>query len=216
MSPYVNVNGEIGECPRCDEEKRRADTIQTDLELAEKELQAKRRRISQLQKEMEDLRAEEPESQEIREVCAHWIAYHPTAKCPPGGKRWEKVRARLKDKFTAERICLAIDVAHAFPYELYGNRFRDPVKGSKERVDLTYICRDETTVERLEKIGLGVMTKTGAGLPPARQFFAEAFIAIGDQLAEAGVPGESTLDRVNTLMEEWMKAPEKPILRVVA
>src|SRR5262245_55702590 len=55
--------------------------------------------LGKLKKELRELRAVEPQSEIVREILDYWRERcRPRATIAPGGKRWEKVRARLKDE----------------------------------------------------------------------------------------------------------------------
>lgn len=102
-----------------------------------------------LKQELDRQREEEPEADEIRAVLTHWKLRlgHTRAKTPLAGARANKVRARLRERFTVADLKLAIDGCAKLPYVGAGGR--KAAGKPKERFDdLTLICRDESSVER--------------------------------------------------------------------
>lgn len=129
------------------------------------ELKGKSLQIGKLKREVRDLRATDPEAQTIRDVLSYW-----QERCAPrthiaiAGKRWEKVRARLRDQldgrgpWTPDELKLAVDGALLDPW-LSG---RD--KGSKGYLDAETIFRDAEMVEKLRNLAVGFDARAGVGL----------------------------------------------------
>lgn len=135
------------------------------LEQYEKDLTVKRLRIGKLEKELRHLRSVEPESEAIREILEYCRErWGRRFEISPGGKRWEKVRARFRDRidgrdpWTPEELKLAADGALLDPW-LSG---RD--KRSKGYLDPETVYRDPEIVERLRDLALGFGGKAGIGL----------------------------------------------------
>lgn len=135
------------------------------IEQLQADLKGKQLAVSRLKRELKELRAVEPEAQTIREILEYWRSRClPGATLAIGGKRWEKVRARLKDKlddrepWTPGELRLAVDGALLDPW-LSG---RD--RHSRGYLDAETIFRDAEQVERLRDLALGFKAQAGAHL----------------------------------------------------
>ncbi len=89
---------------------------------------------------------------EVGEVLGYWHRRcrngNKQVKVPLDGKRADAVSAML-GAFSVDELKRAVDGAHKFPYEQYGRRFELPGPGRERRDDVTFICANETRVERL-------------------------------------------------------------------
>jgi hypothetical protein len=135
------------------------------IEEQQAKLTAAHLQIGKLKKELRDLRAVEPEALVIKDVLDYWRERcKPTATIAVGGKRWEKVRGRMKDNldrghpFTPAELKLAVDGALLDPW-LSG---RD--RKSKGYLDAETIFRDAEMVERLLSLAVGFEANAGVGL----------------------------------------------------
>jgi len=88
------------------------------------ELNGYRLRLGNLQREIRDLQGVEPEAEEIRLVLDYWAKrvveegwFSRKPSFRPGSEAWVAVRARLKDRWTAEQLCLVVDGVLAQPKE---------------------------------------------------------------------------------------------------
>lgn len=104
------------------------------------ELNGYRLRLANLQKEIRDLQGVEPEAEDIRFVLSYWAKrvieegwFTRKPSFRPGSEAWVAVRARLKDNWTTEQLCLVVDAVLAQP------------KGSVKRawIHATSIFRNE-------------------------------------------------------------------------
>lgn len=105
-------------------------------------------------------RSEEPGAKDIQAVLGYWREHcSPKSEIVPGGKRWEKVRARFKDKLgrtrTVKELCLAVDGALVDPW-LNGTDSR-----SKGYLQAETIFRDPEQVEKLVWLALGFEQRHG-------------------------------------------------------
>lgn len=170
--------GEVAPCQGCIDRD-------TELQLA---LQKGFRVEQALKRKIAELRDEEPNADEIREVGEYWQQkLHPRSKFKPGDDRWDKVRACLRNGYTVERLKCAIDGAAAKPYDIgYGRR---SAKGEpkQRRTDLMYICRGGSVVERLELDG--IEWRLGGSVRPevALEMLAECYLAVRDLLIDRGL-----------------------------
>jgi hypothetical protein len=121
--------------------------------------------IGLLKKELRELAAVEPEAQVILDVLSYWKERcKPTARIALKGKRWAKVRARLRDRFddrepwTADELKLAVDGALLDPW-LNGTD-----RDSKGFLDAETIFRDSEMVEKLRDLAAGFEAKAGVGV----------------------------------------------------
>jgi hypothetical protein len=135
------------------------------IEQLQGELKGKSLQIGKLKRELRELRSVEPEAETVREILEYWRERcSPRATLAPGGKRWEKVRARLKDKlddrepWTPAELKLAVDGALLDPW-LSGK-----AKGSKGYLDAETIYRDAEQVEKCRNLALGFQASAGIGL----------------------------------------------------
>lgn len=122
-----------------------------DRDLADREIRRLRREADVLRRELQQVREEDPKSQMIRDVCDYWmqaLGKTKRTKCPTNGARWNKVRSRMNDGYTAAQLKRAIDGCARFPFVGPRGRQPDEQSGAKRHDDLELICRDETTVER--------------------------------------------------------------------
>jgi hypothetical protein len=152
------VDAETGELVRDDDR----DIL---IEQLERELRGKQLAIGKLKRELRDLRAVEPEALIVRDVLDYWRERcKPRATIAIGGKRWEKVRARLRDQldrgkpFTPAELKLAVDGALLDPW-LSGRDRR-----SKGYLDAETIFRDAEMVERLRDLAVGFDAETGVAI----------------------------------------------------
>lgn len=150
----------MSDCPNCAKLKKlliEAEDANAELgrQLAGMELHLRRagRAEVALRRELSDHREDEPEAKAIREVCEHWKKRlnHERAKTPLTGTRAQKVRARLREKFTVEDLKKAIDGCARKPYVGPGGR-KSSGKPADRHDDLELICRDEKHVERFIEI----------------------------------------------------------------
>lgn len=145
------------------------------IEQLQAELRGKSLQIGKLRREVRELRLTEPEAATIMDVLSYWRERcAPRAHIVAGGKRWEKVRARLKDKpvdrppWTPEELKKVVDGALLDPWLSGADR------RSKGYLDAETIFRDPEQVERLLNLALGFSAKAGVELAD--------LIAIGDEL----------------------------------
>jgi hypothetical protein len=158
VAPHLHVvNAETGELVE-DERDVLIEQLQADL-------QGKILAIGKLKRELRHLRAVEPESEVVREVLEYWRERcAPRATIAPGGKRWEKVRDRLKDQlddrpsWTPNELRLAVDGALLDPWLSGSDR------KSKGYLDAQTIFRDAEMVERLRDLALGFQAQAGTPL----------------------------------------------------
>jgi hypothetical protein len=135
------------------------------IEQLESELRGKRLAIGKLKRELKELRSVEPEAEIVRDVLTYWQQKcAPRSTIAPGGKRWEKVRARLKDKldgrdpWTPDELKLAVDGALLDPW------LNGTAPKSKGYLDAETIFRDAEMVEKLRNLALGFKATAGVGL----------------------------------------------------
>jgi hypothetical protein len=158
------------------------EVVEDERDILIHQLEAEKRgqslQIGLLKKELRELRAVEPEAQHIKEVLGYWREKcNPNATAiAPGGKRWEKVRARFRDNldgrdsWTTAELKLAVDGALLDPF-LNGT---DPKSKADGFLDATTIFRDDKQVERLMHLAVGFKVKAGVGVPE--------LLEVGDQL----------------------------------
>jgi len=118
----------------------------------ERELRAKRRRITLLENQLADKRASEVEAEAIVEVLSYWrdrcMKRPESVVFAPGGRRWEKVRDRLaedlpgRNAYTPQELHLAVDGALISPF----HNGTDPKTKGKQYLDAVTIFRDAETV----------------------------------------------------------------------
>lgn len=104
-----------------------------------------------LRKELAKQHANDPRSQQIRDVMEYWIKVcHKSArtKIPMDGVRAQKVRSRLNQDFTVEDLKLAIDGCARLPFVGPKGRVASQEPGCRREDDLELILRDEKYVER--------------------------------------------------------------------
>lgn len=99
---------------------------------------------------------------ECRKVFTFWQKEHGHEKAKFDSKRKNKIRARLRDKFTVRELCLAIRGAKRDPW-LMGT---DPKAEGKVYDDITVFLRDTPQVERLIALS-GAPRKRPDGLATA-------------------------------------------------
>lgn len=131
----------MSECEECARQKKRFNALLVDVENAEMDLRAARRKIKSLERQIAEMNAPEHLDKEAERVFLYWREELRSAskrKVVFGEKRKTKVCARLRDGYTVDDLKLAIDGArdHAFVDE----------KG-KRHDDLELICRDEVKVD---------------------------------------------------------------------
>jgi hypothetical protein len=205
----LNVDPQTGElvpCRGCEQLTRQVERAKEDYSLQERALRSERRLRAKAEKERDDAFAEDPDADQVREVLEHWRELlHPRALIPLGGKRAEKVRGRLSEGHTVRDLKQAVDGARAFPYDVgYGRR---SASGSKDqqRTDLTYVCRDETTVAKLQALALSApFPGDGPGDEDRPlEAFVELYVLAVAALDDAGVPGGGAVhERVGWLVRE--------------
>lgn len=132
------------------------------VEQLQAELRGKSLTIGKLKRELKELRAVEPEAETIRGVLEYWRSKcSPRAQIAIAGKRWEKVRARLRDKldgrdpWTPPELKLAVDGALLDPW-LSGRDRR-----SRGYLDAETIFRDAEMVEKLRNLAIGFEARAG-------------------------------------------------------
>src|SRR2546430_2362856 len=93
------------------------------MEQLEAEKKGQSLQIGKLKREIRNLRAVEPNAVVVREILEYWRERcRPRATVAIGGKRWEKVRARLQDNldgrgpWTPTELKLAVDGALLDPW----------------------------------------------------------------------------------------------------
>lgn len=88
-------------------------------------------------------------TEDVRRVFEHWqqVRRHPTAKLD--GKRRGKIQARLREGFTAEQLCQAIDGVAKSAWHCGDN------PGGKVYDDLVTVLRDAPQVENFLALGAG-------------------------------------------------------------
>jgi hypothetical protein len=150
------------------------EVVEDERDILIHQLEAEKRgqslQIGLLKKELRELRAVEPEAQHIKEVLAYWRErINPRAVAlAPGGKRWEKVRARFRDNldgrdsWTVEELKLAVDGALLTPW-LNGT---DPQAKGQSWLDAETIFKSDKQVERLRDTALGFKARTGTDIAP--------------------------------------------------
>jgi hypothetical protein len=128
----------------------------------ESELRSKNLQIARLKQELRSVRGLEPQAATIRDILEYWRERcKPRATIAPGGKRWEKVRARLNDRldnrppWTVEELKLAVEGALLDPW-LSGSDRR-----SKGYLDAVTVFRDPEQVERLVELACGWQSEIG-------------------------------------------------------
>jgi len=136
------------------------------IEQLQADLKGKQIAIGKLKRELKELRSVEPEAKEIREVLDYWrAACKPRAIIAPGGERWEKVRARFKDKleiegeprppWTIAELKLAVDGALLDPW------LNGTAPKSKGYLDAKTIFKGPEQVERLKDLALRLQFEVG-------------------------------------------------------
>jgi hypothetical protein len=119
-----------------------------------------------LRKELAKQHADDPRSQQIREVMEYWVVVcHKSSrtKIPIDGVRAQKVRSRLNQKFTVEDLKLAIDGAAAKPFVGPRGRVATNEPGTRREDDLELILRDEKYVERFQGYAREAQKASGPG-----------------------------------------------------
>lgn len=129
------------------------------------DLRTKQLAIGKLKRELKELRAVEPEAKVIRDVLGYWRdACKPSAQIAPASRRWEKVRARLKDRlddrdpWTPAELKLAVDGALLDPW------INGRARGSRGYLDAVTIFRDAEMVEKLRDLALGFKAQASVGV----------------------------------------------------
>lgn len=146
------VNTETGEvvegeaCAACASTRGIVEQVQTELDMANRELSGYRLRLAQSEAAVRDLHVTDPESEQVAYVLRHWARrvvedgwWSRTPKFKPGCPRWTVVRARLKDGYDAN-----LDLVAAVEGALL------PQKGGVKRewLDVTTILRNGSNLER--------------------------------------------------------------------
>lgn len=133
------------------------------IEQLKSELTGKSLQIGKLKRELREFRAVEPEAETIRDVLTYWRdRCKPRAAIAPAGKRWEKARARLREKLedrppmTVEELKLAVDGALLDRWHTQ--------KGMEHRLDAEFLFRSYESVERLRDLAIGFKAHAGIGL----------------------------------------------------
>lgn len=119
----------------------------------ERELRAKRRRITLLENQLADRREAAAEAKDISEVLSYWrdrCTKRPgSVVFAPGGDRWEKVRDRLSDDlpgreggWTVAELKLAVDGALISPF----HNGTDPKTRGKQYLDARTIFKNAEVV----------------------------------------------------------------------
>jgi len=132
-------------CQNCTKLQANIELLQNDLRLIEADLRKQRRQAQALKQEFARLMQEHPKSPEVQTVLEYWqAAISPKAKIPPDGIRAQKILARLRDTYTVDELCRVIDACVLSDWHMG----RDPKTQGKTYNDLTFLMRDEATVER--------------------------------------------------------------------
>jgi hypothetical protein len=134
VNPRTADDAGLLQCEQCIKHAQRAGETLVMLEQAEIALRSERLKSARLKEEMAKMIAT---SEHARKVYEHW-----KQTCRPNartfeGKRREKVTARLRESYTVEDLCKAIDGAKKAAYVKDGVRYDD----------LELICRDATKVD---------------------------------------------------------------------
>lgn len=118
----------------------------------ERELKAKRRRITFLEGELAEKRRTEAQAKDIIEVLSYWRDR--CSKRPDQVRvertshpRWGKVRDRLQEDFTVAELKLAVEGALASPFHNGTDPKNDVTKGGRQYLDAETIFMTAKTVE---------------------------------------------------------------------
>jgi hypothetical protein len=119
--------------------------------------------LGTLKKELAGMRVVEPEAERIQETLDYWRERcKPRAAICAGGKRWEKTRARLREKLdnrpplTPEELKRAVDGALLDRWHTQ--------QGMSHRLDAEFLFRSYESVEKLRDIALGFEGQAGVHL----------------------------------------------------
>lgn len=149
----TDVDEETGEiqarsagCPRCKE-------VQIgDVENAEAEIRRLNRRIKAMERDRDAERLTDPLRWEILRLIEHWktATGHPRAKT--SSDRFDIVKARLKEGYSAEEIELAIEGLAGYPYVTSSGRAKTgPRKDRHDRLGIALESGEK--LERFANLG---------------------------------------------------------------
>lgn len=203
--------GELVDCRGC---------VERDRLLAERELKHSRE-VAGLKGRLAQAYRSEPLAEDITTVLEDWRVRTGHRRCDISldGARAAKVRALLRrPAWTVERLLRVNRGAQLMPYVV--NYRRSPSGKESQRYDKAEsIFRDETTAERLERIGLRADEH---GLPPGRRRDVDAWLRdvwteVDAVLDAAGVPSEFPDGGAMSLAERvWALVDERDALRRAA
>lgn len=127
--------------------------LMVDLENAETELRVYRRENGRLKTELEKARGQHIGQGDANRVFDHWCQRFGKRKGTKFGEaRQRKVKARLREGFSADDLCKAVDGCHRAPFQLFSKHVAKPHPQATRRDGLDYICQDEASVERFVQI----------------------------------------------------------------
>jgi hypothetical protein len=164
------------------------------IEQLTRDLHGKQVQIAKLRKEVSELRLVEPEAQTIIEVLEYCRDRFnkPRQHITPGGERWEKCRARLRDKptdrpaITPDELKRAADGALLDPW-LNGSAPKAPKDG--RYLDAKTIFKSPEQVQRLCDLALGFKAETGIYLGDFLDYASESRIVHWGFLMEVCICG---------------------------
>lgn len=108
-----------------------------------------------------DAGARDSKADAIRQVFAHYRQYHPRSFPKPtsGAREWARVAARMREGYTADDLCRAIDGYHASPFHCGDN------DRQAKYLDLDLIIRDGSHVAK----GIEIATAPPVPILTARE-----------------------------------------------
>lgn len=122
------------------------DEASAEVVALERELRAKRRRITELENQLAEQEGRSPEAKQVLEVLEYWRPLcMPRAKIVPKSERWRKTKDRLHDKdlTTGELAYTVLDLKAA----VVGAKL-SPDHVANGWLDASTIFRDSTTVDK--------------------------------------------------------------------
>lgn len=141
------------DCQHC--EKLRLALI--DRENAQTDVTGKNRIINKLKAELSEQRTTAPDAEQVRTLLQLWktqLGKNKRTAVPLDGARAQRVRWALKT-YDELRLRSAIAGMARFPYQgPYGRRSATQRDGYKLDDDIRKICRDESTFEKFEALGM--------------------------------------------------------------
>lgn len=131
-----------GSCKRCEDERKRADAIAGDLDMADKEVRSLRRRVTRLETELRKQTTEAPEMGAVRQIYDIWVdvTERDPRRTKLGEKRTKIILARIREGYHPDYIAWAVC---GLPLSAYTN----PDTGVRYD-DIELVCRDEVHLER--------------------------------------------------------------------